>query len=229
MDQRRIWSYYQNERPAHFREAVPRLRALFRMALRALGETTQACLNIGVGNGWIEMEAQRRGWSVASVDPDEKAQGRLAGTGIDARVGYIQDLPFGESSFDVVFASEVLEHLEDEELHAGLLEVRRCLRTGGLFVGSVPFEEDLEANRVVCPDCGRLFHRRGHVQSFTEDRVQKELVERGFEVTKIGHATFVDLKGLSLLRAILRMGLWFLGRLGLPPGAPRIYFLARSS
>jgi SAM-dependent methyltransferase len=47
-----------------------------------------------------------------------------------------EPLPFADASFDVVVAGEMLEHVRaPEEVVA---EVRRVLRPGGTFAGSVP-------------------------------------------------------------------------------------------
>ena len=44
------------------------------------------------------------------------------------------DLFFDDSSFDVVFAVGLFHHLDDEQFKASLSEVRRVLRTGGVFI-----------------------------------------------------------------------------------------------
>lgn len=48
----------------------------------------------------------------------------------------LTDLPFADGTYDVVFASHVLEHIADD--HRALGEIRRVLRPGGLAVLPVP-------------------------------------------------------------------------------------------
>jgi hypothetical protein len=68
--------------------------------------------------------------------------------------------------------TEVLEHLSDEVLNMTIKECFRVLRIGGIFLGTVPAEEDMFENQVVCPDCAKIFHRWGHVQSFSSDNLR---------------------------------------------------------
>jgi len=78
------------------------------------------------------------GNEVVGVDVDrealERARERL---GIETRWADVEEeLPFADGSFDVVVAGELLEHLADPG--AAVAHVRRVLRPGGRFVGSVP-------------------------------------------------------------------------------------------
>jgi len=48
--------------------------------------------------------------------------------------GDISNMPFRDESFDTVFATEILEHLDDETLNKGLDEIYRVLRRGGIWL-----------------------------------------------------------------------------------------------
>lgn len=50
--------------------------------------------------------------------------------------GDAENLPYESNTFDVVFMTAVLEHMLDYD--ASLLEVKRVLKPGGLFIASVP-------------------------------------------------------------------------------------------
>ena len=73
------------------------------------------------------------------LDPDPKALGRArkkadrAGLSPKLEQGFSDDLPFPDSSFDIVFSSFMFHHLEPDEQQATLAEVRRVLKPGGSF------------------------------------------------------------------------------------------------
>lgn len=136
----------------------------------------QKILNIGVGDLSFEKLARKKGFDIYSIDPDAETIFRLQQViGGNARVGLIQNIPFTDCMFDVVVVSEVLEHLNDEELNLGLFEAHRVLKRNGLLIGTVPAEEDLEENMVFCPYCKSRFHKWGHLLSFSEDFLHQVL------------------------------------------------------
>lgn len=181
MDQTRIWDHFQNEGAESFRAARPRLRHL--VSRLAAGSSV---LDIGVGDGTFERLAAAKGLDVHVLDPDPKAIERVGHElrlGDRARAGFGQSIPWPDGSFDAVVLSEVLEHLDDATFEGTLAEVARVLRPAGRLLGTVPADEDLAAQQVVCPDCGRRFHRWGHARSFSPDSLREALGPRYASVT----------------------------------------------
>jgi SAM-dependent methyltransferase len=91
-------------------------------------------LEIGAGTGWQARELERRGYVVEAVDiPD--------GTYTSARIWPVRDydgreLPFANGSFDLVFSSNVLEHVQG--LPQLLREQIRVLKSDGMMIHVVP-------------------------------------------------------------------------------------------
>src|ERR1044071_2760322 len=149
MNQELIWRHFQNEALEIFKQADGRIRFLARQ-VRLRWKAGEAVLNVGVGAGLFEQLMMDAQIDIYSLDPDREAIARLnAQRGMNgrARVGSIQAAPFPDSSFSAVVLSEVLEHLNDEELNLTLEEVNRILSPGGLIIGTTPSSEVLAEYR----------------------------------------------------------------------------------
>src|SRR5689334_3083972 len=102
-----IWEYFQNEAAESFAGSVSRLAYLANLI-----PSPAKVLNIGVGGGMFESQAIAKGLTVFSLDPSAKSIEGLRqrfGLGDRAQVGYSQQIPFFDDSFDAVVISEVLE------------------------------------------------------------------------------------------------------------------------
>lgn len=214
MEQSRIWSYFQNEGADSFRGARPRLAWLAERLAPGLD-----VLDVGVGDGTFERLAAARGIRIHVLDPDPQAIERARtelGLGERAKTGVGQALPWSDATFDAVVLSEVLEHLDDATLRATLRESLRVLKPGGRILGTVPADENLDEQRVVCPDCGRRFHRWGHEQSFSPERLRSLLLE-AFSQADVERRWFVAwglLNWKGRLQAAARRSLAAVGQWG---------------
>jgi len=222
MDQRIIWDFYQNKTPGLFDDNVARLGYLVRQL-----KPPCRVLNIGIGNGLFERLASIAGHEVVCLDPSTEAIERLKREiPLEAYVGVSSAIPLPNENVDAVVASELLEHLKDNELQSTLCEIRRVLKPQGSFLGTVPHNEKLEANMVLCPHCGARFHRWGHERAFTIQSIG-ELLGGFFEIQQISRRKFVPWRrrsSLYKLSGLLKVALVFLG---LPVENTNIFFLAR--
>lgn len=227
-DQNRIWDHFQNEGVDSFAQSQGRLEFLVRRLRPGI-----RALNIGVGNGALERMAVRKGVDIWSLDPSDRAIENLRKDlrlGEKVQIGFCQAIPFPDGYFDVVVMSEVLEHLDEEVFEATLAEVRRVLRPGGRFIGTVPAREKLEDAIVVCPHCGIQFHRWGHKRSFSVGTLtvalkQYLLVDSAYE------QFFIDWESVGWWRKLQGLIKKFLSWRGIGTyGIGRnIYFSARRS
>jgi len=133
--ERRLDALLRNESDTAYKRRV-------RWVLRCLSPRPgQAILDGGTGMGFYlkALETVTPGLRLAGVDLDPQplgyAYGHLGGRATLARAR-LEHLPFADAAFDRVILSEVLEHLDDDA--AGLAEVLRVLRPGGLLAITVP-------------------------------------------------------------------------------------------
>lgn len=91
-------------------------------------------LEIGAGAGWQAKLLSDYGYRVDAIDVEESRYLSQAVFPVKVYDGY--KIPFDDKEFDVVFSSNVLEHIPD--LVDFQKEIRRVLRPGGLVVHVLP-------------------------------------------------------------------------------------------
>jgi SAM-dependent methyltransferase len=81
--------------------------------------------------------------------------------------GDLTKLPFSDNCFDVVFCTEVLEHIP--ALEQACAEIARVVKHA--VVIGVPYRQDTRIGRSTCWKCGRSNPPWGHVNSFNEQKL----------------------------------------------------------
>jgi methionine biosynthesis protein MetW len=201
----RYAEHNRTERGRGFVFAGAEREELFR---RYVGGPGRRVLDLGCRDGALT-EAYASGNDVVGVDADKEALAEAARRGIETHWADLdQPLQFEDASFDVVVAGELLEHLRDP--HRLAAEIRRVLKPGGTFVGSVPNAFRLK---------GRLRFLAGrapesdptHLQMFSPSDVRRLL--DGFEDT---HVHFIAGRLVPLHARLFANDIVFAGR---KPGA----------
>jgi 2-polyprenyl-3-methyl-5-hydroxy-6-metoxy-1,4-benzoquinol methylase len=169
----------------HFRRNLEKRR--FDLISRLVpGADVSDILDLGCGSGWLSEMLQSRGFRVTALDLGfdsiRRASVRLKerSAGVSFTLGDIYHLPFGESNFDAVVASEVLEHLDDPQ--AALHEMARVVRPGGCLAVTTPYRERIE--ETLCVHCNKKTPVNAHLHSFDEKNMERMLHEAGFTVQK---------------------------------------------
>lgn len=94
-------------------------------------------LDVGCGGGLLAEEFAALGCRVTGVDPSAeslsaaRAHAASAGLAIDYRQASGEVLPFADSTFDLAYCCDVLEHVDD--LPRVIRETARVLKPGGLY------------------------------------------------------------------------------------------------
>src|SRR6266566_723565 len=100
-------------------------------------------LDVGCGTGTLAMEVARRvgrAGRVAGVDPGTEQIARARAKAarrhlpIEFQIGVIEQLPFLDQTFDVVFSTLMMHHLPQSLKRQGLAEIARVLKPGGRLV-----------------------------------------------------------------------------------------------
>ncbi len=198
--------YFSNRRLENFKSRFQRYRASKVLSLHELRPRDRV-LDMGCGWGTISFAAGERASSVVGVDFSREAvarcRDRRARRPGARNVRFLQADARGtgleSGTFDVVYAADLLEHLEAADSLAVVREAFRCLREGGAFVVWMPcpnhFIQILKARGIL------LQEDQTHVGYKSMDETLELLRAADFEVTA---AKFVESHwpGLNLLERI---------------------------
>src|SRR5439155_25023167 len=144
----------------------------------------ETAVDIGCGRGELIGYLLDRGIDARGADQSptsvERVNDRFSGSprfrGAVVGTGALPD-----ATADTAFILEVVEHLDDATLAGVLNEARRVLKPGGHLVLTTPNEEDLDARKVFCPECGSVFHQMQHVRCWSADSLSASAGAHGFE------------------------------------------------
>lgn len=163
----------------------------------AIGPGT-AVIDVGCGAGRHSFEAYRRGADVIAFDQSVedlndvdailtamKDQGEApAGAHAEAVKGDALDLPYADGTFDVVIASEILEHVPADD--AAIAELVRVLKPGGKLAVTVP----RWLPEKVCWLLSDEYHANegGHIRIYRADQLRDKITSRGVRFAGAHHA-----------------------------------------
>ena len=167
---------------------------LFRQRILRHIQPEMTVLDLGAGAGIVEwMNFRGLAAKVCGVDLDPRVEENPYLD--EARIADAGKIPYGDELFDLVFADNVMEHLEDP--HAVFSEINRVLKPGGLLLfktpnrshyvpviaRSTPHRFHQFFNRLRGRDEGDTFPTRYLANSLSQ--VRNLAVITGFEVVRI--------------------------------------------
>ncbi|HTX97509.1 MAG TPA: class I SAM-dependent methyltransferase [Mycobacterium sp.] len=155
-------------------------------------------IDVGCGAGRHAFEAYRRGADIVAFDRDAAelrsldtmlramAESGEAPAAASAKVvrGDALSLPYADHTFDCVIASEILEHVTEDD--TAIAELIRVLKVGGTLAISVPrwFPER------VCWLLSDEYHSNegGHVRIYRATELRAKIARGGMELAHVHHA-----------------------------------------
>lgn len=173
-----------------------RRRALLLSAV----EPGERVLDLGCGAGRFVAALRDAGAEPVGVELAEAALERARGVAPGADLRLVEpdgSLPLEHASVDLVWCSEVLEHVADTA-HL-LLEARRVLRPGGRLLVTVPYHGRVKAAAIALARFDAHFDPLGqHLRFYTRRSLARALHATGFADVRIE-----PLAGPPLLRSAL--------------------------
>lgn len=146
-------------------------------------------LDLGCAEGHFTAALTRDGAEVVGCDVAEEPlrRARVRHPELDVRLTEPEaPLPLEDSSFDVIWAGETIEHIADTQ--AWLSEVRRVLRSGGLLLLTTPDHGFLSRLRLALSGRSFAAHfdpRADHLRFYTRRVLADLLADFGFEAVAV--------------------------------------------
>jgi SAM-dependent methyltransferase len=152
-------------------------------------------LDAGCGTGRNLADYARLG-PASGVDPSPEAVAFCHARGLDqvAQSG-VEQLPFGDGAFDLVTATDVLEHIPDD--HGAARELRRVTRAGGSLLVTVPAYQWLWSQH----DDSHHHQRR-----YTLRRLRSTLTSAGWRPVLQTYFNSILLAPIALVRTVSKDG-----------------------
>jgi len=206
-----FWSEYsKNEGMAYFTELVGHLVLRFVKKYISLGGTI---LDYGCGRGQLMrlLLLDDKDGSIYGCDFSKESVDSVTTSFKDERhfggCEYLASLPspFPSDFFSTVFLIETIEHLTKTHFDQTLIEISRVTSPGGFVVVTTPNQENLTQALVRCPDCGAIFHRYQHMQSFSKDRMSEIFAKNGFKTVFCGGIELISLGKPFVIRVLLKL------------------------
>jgi SAM-dependent methyltransferase len=150
-------------------------------------------LDAGCGTGGNMKRLQRLG-EVSGVDPSPEAVGFCRERGFSSvQQASVEELPFGDETFDLVQATDVIEHVAAEA--AALRELLRVAVPGGVLLLTVPAYMWLWSD-----EDERLHHQR----RYTRKRLRRAVEEAGWTTEYATYFNSFLLPPIALARRLPR-------------------------
>lgn len=172
-------------------------RALFARLIEGLGITDDSkILDVGSSTGTNLRMLRRAGFTNfegVDISPESKRFCESKGLGT-IRIGSILQLPYSDDSFDLALATDVIEHVDDDERALG--EVWRVLRPGGFALITVPAFQSLWGPQDVVAEHKRRYRMKPLCEKIQQAR---------FEITNQFHFNYLLFLPILVTRKLLRL------------------------
>ena len=193
----KYWQKTEDAFPTKDPTTPKRLELLFD-TLKDIG-TVKKILDAGCGGGFFTHAIQKAGYETVGMDIscNAIAQARQMYKDIDFVCNTLDaPWPFENGSFDVIFTTEVIEHVLG--LHEMLSEMNRVLKVGGWMILTTPYHGLLKNLAITLFAFDRHFNniKGGHIHFFTKKSLKKLLNQFGFEI--------IDTKYIGRVRPIAK-------------------------
>ena len=138
-------------------------------------------IDIGAGDGFFAEQAKLKNWNSYATEFDDKSVALCKEKGVEVYKGKLDVNNYEKDFFDVIFSSEVLEHINNpvEEIKG----FHTILRPGGLVYLTTPNLNSI--SHKILKNKWNIFHYPEHLSYYTPRTIEKLFKANGFKKLRI--------------------------------------------
>jgi hypothetical protein len=215
MSQMNVQDYYDHhwQQKGGFLQTDPPIIEKIEIIKKMLPDDVTTIVDIGCGDGAITNSFADK-YSVTAVDISSEAL-KFLDKRINTFVCDASSLPWKDGSFDLVFSSEMIEHLPPTMFDGVIQELKR-LPKKYLFI-SVPNKEELRHRFTWCANCHKDFHIYQHFHSFNVNKIKRLFPEyKVLDVKVCGVPDDPTFGFISLIRNLVVRSYFYIDSMNMP-------------
>ena len=147
-------------------------KRLYQAILNNVSPEHKEILDVGCGRAWVAQKLLAKNKFVCSMDISDvnpiMALKSEPSKNHSAVVADVFNLPFKKKSFDLIIASEIMEHVWNPKLF--ISNLYSILKPGGRLIITTPYDEKIR--QVLCIHCNKLTPLSAHIHSFSEKNIK---------------------------------------------------------
>jgi len=144
---------------------------------KAIPKDVKNIVDVGCGDGTISNKL-KNDFELVAVDRSLNALKFVESNKTNASA---DSLPFKNNSLDLVFSSEMIEHLPDDIFDKSILEMKRVSKKY-IFL-TFPNNENIKKQVTECPKCLYKFNKSYHLRTINLDLLQQLFAEYKVKLT----------------------------------------------
>lgn len=150
--------------------------------ISVIPEDVDTVLDVGCGDGTISVGLNKKFNVIAS----DRSVNALKHFGIKRVCSSADTVSLKSNTVDLVFSSEMIEHLPDEIFYKAIDEFKRVSKKY-IFL-TFPNNENIEKLKTQCPECKYIFNKSYHLRTLNSEVIKSMFPEYGiitqFEIGK---------------------------------------------
>lgn len=172
----KLWDFHQDENRSHLKASYPRQNMIANKIYKFLKKWSKI-LEIWFWDWYLLNKLANSWFDVIWQDLSDKNIEITKKQWNNNKINFVLwddswKFKFNDNTLDWFIASEVLEHMNDEQLNICISEIYRLLKKWWFAFLTFPAREKLKISECMCPNCWEIFHKWWHKQTWNNEKIK---------------------------------------------------------